>query len=106
MGLRHADPDPDDVLIPKLAEPWTEGSRNNSHVDDPVLREMIYAQSVALSEEERKQFVYDIQRHLACERYYIFWPKSYGITCSQPWCYGYKSHACFAPSAGYTRSSG
>jgi peptide/nickel transport system substrate-binding protein len=87
--------DPDDWLIAPFT-PFTEaGGKNQAHVDDPKVLDMIMAQAKARNEEERRAILNDIQRYLACQQYYIFWPRSYGVTCMQPWVDGYRVHSAF-----------
>ena len=94
FGYAPSDTDPDGWLASYL--PYDEsGGKNRSHVDDPELQEMVHAQKTALTPEERIEILHDIQRYTACQQYYIAWPIAYGISCSQPWCYGYRSHATY-----------
>ncbi len=45
--------------------------RNQSYVNDPVLNEMVGRQRRALEPKQRKEILYDIQRYLAEQQYYI-----------------------------------
>lgn len=80
-----------DVWLNVMYQPG--GYVNYSAVDDPKLTELLMLQQTALTPEKRQEYLDEIQRHMACERYQIQWPLAYGVTCMQPWVHNYKRHA-------------
>jgi peptide/nickel transport system substrate-binding protein len=69
---------------------------NRSHVDDPVLNEMLIAQRRELDPEKRKRIVDDIQRYLADKAYYVYIPIGLNYYTHQPYFKG------SAPKMGFT----
>jgi ABC-type transport system substrate-binding protein len=47
-------------------------SRNSSHVNDPKLLAMLQEQRRIQDRETRKQRIFDIQRYIAEQQYYVF----------------------------------
>jgi peptide/nickel transport system substrate-binding protein len=47
---------------------------NRSHVDDPVLNDMLIGQRRELDPEKRKRLVHDIQRYVVDKAYYVYVP--------------------------------
>ncbi|MEK7701531.1 MAG: hypothetical protein AAB418_05945, partial [candidate division NC10 bacterium] len=45
--------------------------KNQSHVNDPALGDMILNSSRTLDEKKRRQQIYDIQKHIAKQVYYL-----------------------------------
>jgi peptide/nickel transport system substrate-binding protein len=45
--------------------------KNQSHVNDPALTDMILNSSRTLDEKKRRKLIYDIQRHIAKQVYYL-----------------------------------
>ena len=45
--------------------------KNQSHINDPVLADMLVQQRRALDPAKRRQVIHDIQRHLAKQQYYV-----------------------------------
>jgi len=71
---------------------------NYSNVDDPVLELMVAAQNAELNPQKRQEMLNEIQRYEICQKYYVHWPHSYGVTCMQPWLRGYARHAVYSHS--------
>jgi peptide/nickel transport system substrate-binding protein len=54
-----------------LAQYLPEEPKNQSHVNDPALAEMIRASSRVLDDAQRREQIHAIQRHIAAQVYYI-----------------------------------
>jgi len=61
--------DPDSVLYGMYAP---DQPRNSGHVNDPKLTDMLKAQRRARDLEARKQLIFDIQRYVAAQQYYVY----------------------------------
>ncbi len=46
-------------------------TKNQSHINDPVVADMLVRQRRTIDEAKRRQIIHDIQRHLAKQQYYI-----------------------------------
>lgn len=68
-------------------------SKNNSHVDDPFLSEMINAQRLTQDPQERFNQIRQIQRYLADQVYLIRIPDRFSDNFWQPWLKGFRPHA-------------
>jgi len=74
--------DPDMYLYDML---YPGASRNQSHVDDPWLSEMVVKQRQELDPVKRVALIQEIQRYCAVQNYYVYRPAGYGYTFWQPW---------------------
>jgi peptide/nickel transport system substrate-binding protein len=61
--------EPDRVLYGMYAP---EQPRNSGHVNDPTLTAMLKAQRRTQDLEARRQLIFDIQRHVAAQQYYVY----------------------------------
>ena len=65
--------DPDNFLF----GPYMPGElKNQSHVDDPVLTDMLIRQRRTADVAKRREVLHDIQRHLAKQQYYVYAPSA------------------------------
>jgi peptide/nickel transport system substrate-binding protein len=92
--------EPDSPLYRDYA---SDSSRNKAHVNDPTLTAMIKEQRRTKDLEARKQLIFDIQRYVAEQQYYVYtsvgvitgswapYVKSYGP--NQSWDYGSRAAA-------------
>jgi peptide/nickel transport system substrate-binding protein len=69
MGPLSITWEPDSVLYGMYAP---EQPRNSAHVNDPTLTAMLKAQRRTQDLEARKQIIFDIQRYVATQQYYIY----------------------------------
>jgi peptide/nickel transport system substrate-binding protein len=68
--------DPDNFLF---AQYYPGEPKNQSHVDDPVLADMLVKQRRIFDVAKRREVVYEIQRYLAPKQYYVSTPSTVGI---------------------------
>lgn len=61
--------DPDTVLYGMYAP---DQPRNSGHVNDPTLTAMLKAQRHTRDLEARQQIIFDIQRYVAAQQYYVY----------------------------------
>jgi peptide/nickel transport system substrate-binding protein len=61
--------EPDSVLYAMYVP---DHPRNSSHVNDPKLLAMLQEQRRTLDQEARKKLIFDIQRYIAEQQYYVF----------------------------------
>jgi peptide/nickel transport system substrate-binding protein len=68
--------DPDNFLY----GPYMPGeAKNQGHVNDPVLSDMLVRQRRTADTAKRREIIYDIQRHAATQQYYVYAPSSIAI---------------------------
>ena len=79
----------DDLLVSFLPG----NGKNNSHVDDALLTEMIKAQRLTQDPNERFNQIRQIQRYLADQVYLIRIPDRFSDNFWQPWLKGFRPHA-------------
>jgi peptide/nickel transport system substrate-binding protein len=63
--------DPDNFLY---AQYYPGEPKNQSHIDDPVLADMLVRQRRIFDVTKRREVIYDIQRYLAKQQYYVTAP--------------------------------
>jgi peptide/nickel transport system substrate-binding protein len=61
--------EPDSVLYGLYAP---DQARNSGHVNDPTITAMLKAQRRTKDREARKQLIFDIQRYIAEQQYYVY----------------------------------
>jgi ABC-type transport system substrate-binding protein len=61
--------EPDSVLYAMYVP---DHPRNSSHVNDPKLLAMLQEQRRTPDQQARKKLIFDIQRHIADQQYYVF----------------------------------
>ena len=69
MGPLSITWEPDSVLYGMYAP---DQPRNSAHVNDPTLTAMLKAQRRTQDLEARKKLIFDIQRYVAAQQYYIY----------------------------------
>lgn len=69
--------------------------KNQSHVNDPVLTDVILNSTRTLDEKKRRQQIYEIQKHIAKQVYYIRWHSGIYIAALDP------ALKNFGPNLGY-----
>jgi len=65
--------EPDNFLFGQY---YPEELKNQSHINDPVVADMLVRQRRTLDAAKRRDIIYDIQRHLAKQQYYVQMPSS------------------------------
>jgi peptide/nickel transport system substrate-binding protein len=84
--------DPDTVLYGLYAP---DQPRNSSHVNDPKITAMLKEQRRTKDREARKKIIFDIQRHIAEQQYYVYL-YAVGITGSwQPYVKNYSPNTTY-----------
>src|SRR5712691_2148881 len=84
--------DPDTVLYGLYAP---DQPRNSGHVNDPKITVMLKAQRRTQDREARKKIIFDIQRHIAEQQYYVYL-YAVGITGSwQPYVKNYSPNTTY-----------
>jgi peptide/nickel transport system substrate-binding protein len=63
--------EPDNFLFGQY---YPEELKNQSHINDPVVADMLVRQRRTLDAAKRRDIIYDIQRHLAKQQYYVQMP--------------------------------
>ena len=63
--------DPDNFLY---AQYYPGEPKNQSHIDDPVLADMLVKQRRTFDVAKRREIIYEIQRYLAVKQYYVTTP--------------------------------
>ncbi len=81
----NANMDPDEWTLSYYK---TGATNNYTHVSDPKLDEIVVAQSIAVSETERKKLLEDFQQHMHDNLYFIPLPRMWEFKVSQPWIKG------------------
>lgn len=79
-------------------------SKNNSHVDDPFLTEMINGQRLTQDPQQRFTQIRQIQRYLADQVYLIRIPDRFSDNFWQPWVKGFRPHAGTTQGRDYERA--
>jgi peptide/nickel transport system substrate-binding protein len=79
--------EPDSVLYAMYVP---DHPRNSSHVNDPQLLAMLQEQRRTKDLEARKKLIFDIQRHVAVQQYYVFTTSNTNTATWQPYV---KNHA-------------
>jgi peptide/nickel transport system substrate-binding protein len=74
---------------------YPEESKNQSHVNDPVLTDMLVRQRRTLDATKRRELVHEVQRYLARQQYYVQLPSAVNIGV---WDGALKN---YAPNLGY-----
>jgi len=65
--------EPDNFLFGQY---YPEELKNQSHINDPVVADMLVRQRRTLDLTKRREIIYDIQRHLAKQQYYVQMPSA------------------------------
>jgi peptide/nickel transport system substrate-binding protein len=65
--------EPDNFLFGQY---YPEELKNQSHINDPVVADMLVRQRRTLDPIKRREVIYDIQRHLALQQYYVQMPSA------------------------------
>ena len=65
--------EPDNFLFGQY---YPEELKNQSHINDPVVADMLVRQRRTLDPAKRREIIYDIQRHLAKQQYYVQMPST------------------------------
>jgi peptide/nickel transport system substrate-binding protein len=63
--------EPDNFLFGQY---YPEELKNQSHINDPVVADMLVRQRRTFDVAKRREIIYDIQRHLAKQQYYVQMP--------------------------------
>jgi len=63
--------EPDNFLFGQY---YPEELKNQSHINDPVVADMLVRQRRTFDVAKRRELIYDIQRHLAKQQYYVQMP--------------------------------
>jgi peptide/nickel transport system substrate-binding protein len=84
--------DPDNFIT---ATHYPGESKNQSHVNDPVLTDMLVRQRRTLDVAKRREVIHEIQRHMARQQYYLHLPSAVNIGV---WDGALKN---YAPNLGY-----
>ena len=63
--------EPDNFLFGQY---YPEELKNQSHINDPVVADMLVRQRRTVDLAKRREIIYDIQRHLAKQQYYVQMP--------------------------------
>jgi peptide/nickel transport system substrate-binding protein len=74
---------------------YPEELKNQSHINDPVVADMLVRQRRTLDVAKRRELIFDIQRHLAKQQYYVQMPSQVYIGI---WDGALKN---YAPNMGY-----
>ncbi len=81
IGLQTPYTEPDNYLY----GPYYPGHfKNQSHVNDPKLAQMLDEQRRTLDTETRRQLIYDIQRYLGAQMYYVPFYTGFTVGSWQP----------------------
>ena len=84
--------DPDTVLYGMYAP---DQPRNSGHVNDPTLTAMLKAQRRTRDLEARKQIIFDIQRYVAAQQYYVYTSANMITGTWQPYVKNYAPNTTF-----------
>jgi len=84
--------EPDNFLFGQY---YPEELKNQSHINDPVVADMLVRQRRTLDPAKRREIIYDIQRHLAQQQYYVQMPSTVYVAV---WEGAVKN---YAPNMGY-----
>ena len=84
--------EPDNFLFGQY---YPEELKNQSHINDPVVADMLVRQRRVLDPAKRRELIFDIQRHLAKQQYYVQLPSGVYVAV---WEGALKN---YAPSFGY-----
>ena len=84
--------EPDNFLFGQY---YPEELKNQSHINDPVVADMLVRQRRTLDPAKRREIIYDIQRHLARQQYYVQMPSTIYVAV---WEGAVKN---YAPNMGY-----
>jgi peptide/nickel transport system substrate-binding protein len=68
--------EPDNFLFGQY---YPEELKNQSHINDPVVADMLVRQRRTLDVAKRREIIFDIQRHLAKQQYYVQMPSQVSI---------------------------
>jgi ABC-type transport system substrate-binding protein len=63
--------EPDNFLYGQY---YPEELKNQSHINDPVVADMLVRQRRMVDVAKRRELIYDIQRHLTKQQYYVQMP--------------------------------
>ena len=84
--------EPDNFLFGQY---YPEELKNQSHINDPVVADMLVRQRRMFDVAKRRELIYDIQRHLAKQQYYVQMPSGVYVAV---WEAAVKN---YAPNMGY-----
>jgi peptide/nickel transport system substrate-binding protein len=65
--------EPDNFLFGQY---YPEELKNQSHINDPIVADMLVRQRRTVDPVKRREIIYDIQRHLAQQQYYVQMPSA------------------------------
>jgi ABC-type transport system substrate-binding protein len=97
-GLETPFQEPHDYLF-NMYHP--KGTRNHAGVNDPKLTEMIETQVKTLDPTERKKTIFDIQRYLGEQQYYVISPSGNNTVARQPWVKNFDYESDYGRGAEY-----
>jgi peptide/nickel transport system substrate-binding protein len=92
MGPLSITWDPDSVLYGMYAP---DQPRNSGHVNDPKLTAMLKEQRRTRDPEARRQLIFDIQRYIAAQQYYIYTNSNMQTGTWQPYVKNYAPNPTF-----------
>jgi len=73
LGPQTGFHEPDNFLFGQY---YPEELKNQSHINDPVVADMLVRQRRTSDLAKRRELIYDIQRHLAKQQYYVQMPSA------------------------------
>ncbi len=97
-GLETPYPEPNDYLY-NMYHP--KGARNHAGVNDPKLTPMIEKQGQTLDKGERKNLIFDIQRYISEQQFYVIGPVGQTTVATQPWVKNFNYQSDYARGAEY-----
>jgi peptide/nickel transport system substrate-binding protein len=97
-GLETPFQEPHDYLF-NMYHP--KGTRNHAGVNDPQLTDMVEGQMKTLDRAERKKIIFDIQRYLGEQQYYVIAPSGNSSIARQPWVKNFNYESDYGRAAEY-----
>ncbi|HET8630227.1 MAG TPA: ABC transporter substrate-binding protein [Thermomicrobiales bacterium] len=97
-GLETPFQEPHDYLY-NMYHP--KGVRNHAGVNDPQLTKMLEQQMTTLDKTERKKIIFDIQRYLGEQQYYVIGPVGTTTVAYQPWVKNFYYQSDYGRGAEY-----
>ncbi|HEX5504518.1 MAG TPA: ABC transporter substrate-binding protein [Thermomicrobiales bacterium] len=97
-GLETPFQEPHDYLY-NMYHP--KGVRNHASVNDPKLTQMIEQQMTTLDKTARKKIIFDIQRYLGEQQYYVIGPAGPTTVARQPWVKNFYYQSDYGRGAEY-----
>jgi ABC-type transport system substrate-binding protein len=78
-----------------------KGVRNHAGVNDPQLTQMLEQQMTTLDKTARKKIIFDIQRYLGEQQYYVIGPAGPTTIAYQPWVKNFYYQSDYGRGAEY-----